>query len=43
MEAVKTMGLYRPTLAANGAPVEVVTTIDVNFSLSEGPFPPAAQ
>jgi protein TonB len=42
MEAVK-QWVYKPTLAANGAPVEVVTTIDVNFSLSEGPFPPAAQ
>ena len=41
MDAVR-QWTYRPTLV-NGAPVEVVTTIDVNFSLSEGPFPPAAQ
>jgi TonB family protein len=33
MEAVK-QWTYRPTIS-NGAPVEVVTTIDVNFSLSE--------
>ena len=41
MEAVR-QWVYKPTLL-NGAPVEVVTTIDVNFSLSDGPVPPAAQ
>jgi TonB family protein len=41
MDAVR-QWLYKPTVL-NGAPVEVVTTVDVNFSLSEGPFPPAAQ
>jgi TonB family protein len=40
LEAVKTW-TYKPTIL-NGAPVEVVTTIDVNYSLSDGP-PPAAQ
>jgi protein TonB len=33
LEAVK-QWTYQPTLL-NGAPVEVVTTIDVNFSLSQ--------
>jgi protein TonB len=32
-EAVK-QWVYKPTLL-NGAPVEVITTIDVNFTLSE--------
>ncbi len=41
MDAVK-QWVYRPTIL-NGAPVEVVTTVDVNYSLSEGPVPPAAQ
>ncbi len=39
MEAVK-QWIYKPTLL-NGNPVEVVTTVDVNFTLSDGP--PAAQ
>jgi TonB family protein len=33
---------YRPTIL-NGATVDVVTTIDVNFALSDGPFPAPAQ
>jgi TonB family protein len=41
MDAVR-QWVYKPTIL-NGAPVEVVTTVDVNYSLSEGPFPPAAQ
>jgi TonB family protein len=41
MDAVR-QWVYRPTLL-NGAPVEVVTTIDVNFSLSDGPLPAPAQ
>jgi TonB family protein len=40
MDAVK-QWVYKPTLL-NGAPVEVITTIDVNFSLSGGP-PPSVQ
>jgi protein TonB len=41
MQAVKTW-VYKPTYL-NGNPVEVVTTIDVNFSLSDGVPPFAAQ
>ena len=41
MDAVQ-QWVYRPTIL-NGAPVEVVTTVDVNFSLSDGPFPAPAQ
>jgi protein TonB len=33
-DAVK-QWVYRPTLV-NGVPVEVVTTVDVNFSLADG-------
>jgi TonB family protein len=39
LDAVK-QWVYKPTLL-NGAPVEVVTTIDVNFSLAGEPAPPA--
>jgi TonB family protein len=41
MDAVK-QWVYRPTIL-NGEPVEVVTTIDVNFSLSDGPSAAPAQ
>jgi TonB family protein len=41
MDAVR-QWVYRPTML-NGAPVEVVTTIDVNYSLSDGGFTPPAQ
>jgi TonB family protein len=41
LDAVKNW-VYKPTIL-NGAPVEVVTTVDVNFSLSEGPAPEPAQ
>ena len=41
MDAVK-QWVYKPTLL-NGAPVEVVTTVDVNFSLSDGPLAAPAQ
>jgi protein TonB len=41
MQAVKNW-TYKPTYL-NGNPVEVVTTIDVNFSLSDGTPPFAAQ
>jgi TonB family protein len=39
MQAVKNW-VYKPTVL-NGAPVEVVTTIDVNFTLAEDPPQPA--
>jgi TonB family protein len=39
-KAAVSQWIYAPTLL-NGAPVTVVTTIDVNFTLSEGP-PPAS-
>ncbi len=41
MEAVR-QWVYRPTLL-NGNPVEVQTTVDVNFTLSDSPAPPPAQ
>jgi TonB family protein len=41
MDAVQ-QWVYRPAIL-NGAPVEVVTTVDVNFSLSDGPFAAPAQ
>ena len=41
MDAVR-QWVYRPTIL-NGAPVEVITTIDVNFTLSDGPLPAPAQ
>jgi len=41
LEAVKTW-VYKPTLL-NGAPVDVITTIDVNFTLSDGPPPVPAE
>jgi TonB family protein len=41
MDAVR-QWVYKPTLL-NGAPVEVVTTVDVNYSLSDGGFTPPGQ
>jgi len=41
LEAVK-LWVYKPTLL-NGAPVDVITTIDVNFTLNDGPPPAAAE
>jgi TonB family protein len=40
LEAVKTW-VYKPTLL-NGNPVEVMTTVDVNFTLQDAPPPAAA-
>ena len=40
-EAVK-QWVYRPTLL-NGNPIEVITVIDINFTLSDAPGPPPAQ
>jgi TonB family protein len=41
IDAVKTW-VYQPTLL-NGEPVEVLTQVDVNFTLSDGPAPGAGQ
>ena len=41
LEAVR-QWRYKPTLL-NGSPVDVITTIDVNFTLNDAPPPPAEQ